>query len=105
MRLDVTSGEDSGDDGSHQEANEVRITRSFTLDYSVCAELKKQKNQSRFVESAVRAKLMAMDLLKKNNAYYCEPCDKVYTPKNPNFIPEKMFCKYCKAKLSVEHVR
>ena len=93
-------GENRGEGGRG-----MRITRSFTLDYRVCAELKKQKNQSRFVESAVKAKLMAMDLLKEKNAYYCEPCDKVYTPKNPNFVPENMFCKYCKAKLSVEHVR
>ena len=83
----------------------MKITRSFTLDYLRCTELKKQKNQSRFVESAVRAKLMAMDLLKKHNAYYCEPCDKVYTPKNPDFVPETMFCRHCKAELIAEIAR
>lgn len=82
----------------------MRITRSFTLDYHVCQELKKQKNQSRFVESAVRAKLMAMDLIKKK-AYYCEPCNKMFTPKNPNYIPESMICKGCSATLYVENVR
>jgi len=82
----------------------VRITRSFTLDYHVCQELKKQKNQSRFVESAVRAKLMAMDLIKAKE-YNCVPCNKTYTPKNSNFVPESMICRGCSATLIAENVR
>lgn len=47
MWLDVTSGEDSGGD-------KVKITRSFTLDMDIVKDLKKEKNQSRTIEKALR---------------------------------------------------
>ena len=76
----------------------MKITRSFTLDYLICLELKKQKNQSKFVEDAVRAKLqLEKESLKIH--YECEPCNTSYTPRNIRSARESILCKKCGATL------
>ena len=81
----------------------MKITRSFTLDYLVCLELKKQKNQSKFVEEAVRAKLQfqkqALSL-----KFQCEDCNVEYTPKNPKFARDSMLCRKCGSTLYAKNV-
>ena len=75
-------------------ADKMKITRSFTLDYLVCLELKKQKNQSRFVEDAVREKLKS-DLAKLKIKFDCEECNVSYTPRNTNSARDSMLCRRC----------
>jgi len=82
----------------------MKITRSFTLDYLVCLELKKQKNQSKFVEDAVREKLRLEEQSLKIQ-YVCEPCDTVYTPRNLNSVRDSIICKKCGATLNAESVQ
>jgi len=72
----------------------VKITRAFTLSLEIVQELKKQKNQSKFVEDAVREKLkLEMIILQKQ--YVCIPCDTIYTPRNVNSARDSMTCRKC----------
>lgn len=97
MSLGIVPGEDSG-------GNQMKITRSFTLDYLVCLELKKQKNQSKFVEEAVREKLQSESKMMKIQ-YSCHPCDVVYTPRNVRSARPTMICRKCGATLDAESVQ
>jgi hypothetical protein len=98
MPLGILSGEDSGGD-------KVKITRSFTLDYHLCQELKKQKNQSQFVEAAVREKLKLEDK-KMQIQFKCYPCDVVYTPNNKwSASRSSITCKKCGTTIDAETVQ
>jgi hypothetical protein len=73
----------------------VKIARTFTLDLALVSKLKEQRNQSKFVESAIRAKLMAMDLIQPTiitAKFKCTVCLRTkFSRADDTFV----FCNHC----------
>ncbi len=79
----------------------MKVARTFTIDVGVVMQLQKEKNQSKFVEQAIRLKIREDERAKSRNEWYfdCEDCDKTYKGKKTN---DWFFCPDCNKHLKVE---
>ena len=82
----------------------MKITRSFTLDVGIALKLKKQKNQSQFVEDAIKLKLWKdeKENVEAHEWRHCNPCDVSYKVKKGDVY---VWCRKCNAKLDALTVR
>jgi Zn finger protein HypA/HybF involved in hydrogenase expression len=76
----------------------MRVPRTFTLDIGIVLQLKKQKNQSKFVEQAIRLKIREDERAKNRNDWdwLCADCDISFPgKKNDTWV----FCPKCHGRL------
>ena len=76
----------------------MKVARTFTLDVGVVMQLKKQKNQSKFVEQAIRLKIREDERAKTRSEWdrVCDDCDLSWLgKKNQTYV----FCPKCNKRL------
>jgi len=76
----------------------MKVARTFTLDVGVVMQLKKEKNQSKFVEQAIRLKIShdKRSEVRRQWDWICADCDVSFPgKKNDSWI----FCPQCDKRL------